>query len=257
MKSQLEIINEQFTKQAPNFSKYQSTEKKQQFNRTLIEQMHLCGNENALEVAAGTCSLGRMLAPKLRHITELDATRAMLDKGKEENEKAGITNADYIIGTAMRLPFEGEAFDIVVSRLAFHHFENPLLAFSEMCRVLKSGGLLAAADMLARDEPFRGSADKYEHMRDQSHVRCLSENELVDLAEKHHLKIEYCSIFDIQVSLDSWMDLTGVKPEIRRIITADMLRDTKGGTETGFSPYIENREIRFDQKWLMLICRKS
>lgn len=94
---------------------------KESFNQMAIERMHLTGNEHVLEVVAGTCAFGRTIGPKVQRITELDSTEAMLSIGQAENEKAGVANAEYVIGTAEHLPFADGTFDIVVSRLAFHH----------------------------------------------------------------------------------------------------------------------------------------
>lgn len=259
MKEQLEIIKEQFTKQAPAFNAYQETDKKKAFNQNVIEQMKLSGKENVLEVAAGTCSLGRMLVPHSAHITELDATQAMLDIGRAENEKAGVFNADYVIGTAEKLPFSDSSFDAVVSRLAFHHFEDTSRVFDEMCRVLKEDGILVIADMLARKEPCRDNADNYERLRDSSHVRCLTEAEFDRLAEKHSLEHVHSSITAIPMNLNAWLDLTGTSDQIRQHITEAMLRDIKNidKNETGFSPYQKDGEIMFEHKWLLLIYRKK
>ncbi len=60
------------------------------------------------------------------------------------------------------------AFDIVISRLAFHHFANPKRCFSEMARVLKPGGKLVVIDMEAAEEALRATEDEIETMRDPS-----------------------------------------------------------------------------------------
>lgn len=256
MNSQVDIIKTEFTKQAPKFNTYMANGSKEQFNKNAVERMHLSGTENVLEVAAGTCAFGRMIAPHVAHITELDVTEAMLAVGKAENEKANIMNADYVIGTAEQIPFSDDVFDVVVSRLAFHHFAKPEIVFAEMCRVLKANGQLVIADMIARMEPYRRSADEYETLRDPSHIRCLTIDELDALAEKFNMKVEHCSVVTIPMKLGAWMDLTDVLPDKRELITSAMQRDMNGGEKTGFEPYLVNGEIMFDHKWVLYMCRK-
>ena len=77
-----------------------------------------------LEVAAGICACGRALAPLAGNAVCLDMTPTMLSVGKVEAEKANHTNMTFILGDAMELPFWDNRFDIVLSRLAFHHFPH-------------------------------------------------------------------------------------------------------------------------------------
>ena len=45
----------------------------------------------------------------------------------------------FVFGEAAELPFLDSSFDIVISRLAFHHFPDAQRPFAEMVRVLKPG----------------------------------------------------------------------------------------------------------------------
>lgn len=257
MKEQIESIRSEFSRQSATFDTYMATDVKKAFNENAVNEMKLTGNERVLEVAAGTCAFGRMIAPKVSHITELDVTEAMLSVGRKENERAGIKNADYIIGEAESLPFENESFDIAVSRLAFHHFLSAESVFKEMSRVVKSNGKIVIADMLAKDEPLRESADQYEKMRDPSHIRCLCEEELSSLAEKYYCTVEYSSVTVIPMKLLSWLELTDTPLNIREKIVCDMQNEIGGKLKTGFFPYMENGELMFDHQWLLMIIRKK
>lgn len=77
-----------------------------------------------LEVAAGICACGRALASLAGNVVCLDMTLAMLSVGKAEAEKATLSNMTFILGDAMELPYWDNSFDIVLSRLAFHHFPH-------------------------------------------------------------------------------------------------------------------------------------
>ena len=58
-------------------------------------------------------------------------TIAMLAVGKAEAAKK-LLNMDFVQGDAGKLSSSDNSFDIVISRLAFHHFSNPKRCFSEM-----------------------------------------------------------------------------------------------------------------------------
>ena len=47
-----------------------------------------------------------------------------------------------VVGDAHNLPFEEDKFDIILCIEALEHFHNPIVAISEMRRVLKNNGLL-------------------------------------------------------------------------------------------------------------------
>lgn len=104
--------------------------------------------------------------PSVRVVTCLDATPAMLEVGKREARS--LNNMIFIKGCAEELPFLDSSFDIVLSRLAFHHFPEVETPFGEMTRVLKPGGKLVLIDMEAAEESLRSTEDQIEKMRDPS-----------------------------------------------------------------------------------------
>jgi SAM-dependent methyltransferase len=52
----------------------------------------------------------------------------------------GIDNVQFEVGSAENLEFPDESFDIVLCSDVVEHLKNPEKCFSEICRVLKSGG---------------------------------------------------------------------------------------------------------------------
>ena len=64
----------------------------------------------------------------------------MIDRARTLAARAGRA-AEYLVATAESLPFEDDAFDVVVSRLVFHHLPGDLKtrALGEMARVLQAG----------------------------------------------------------------------------------------------------------------------
>ena len=219
--------------------------------------MRLTGKERALEVAAGTCAFGRAIAPHVAHITESDATEAMLKIGREHGEKSGVANAEYVLAEAEHLPFEDNSYDIVVFRLAFHHFADAEAAMQEMCRVLKTGGKLVIVDMAARQEHLRKTADGYERLRDPSHVKCLSETEFEALTACCGVVKDFTYLTRIPVKLSAWLDLTGVRGDTRDKIVSAMKDDIAGITQTGFEPYKQDDEIMFDHRWFLYIGKNK
>ncbi|QKY71411.1 hypothetical protein [Lentibacillus sp. CBA3610] len=72
------------------------------------------------------------------------------------------------------------------------------------------------------------------------------------------LEIEQAEIIDVPVHLNRWLALTGTDDHIKEQITHDINTELKtGNVITGFSPYIENGETMFKQKWIKMIGKKS
>ena len=95
--------------------------------------------------------------------------------------KLGLSNLEWRIGEATRLPFEAARFDAVTTRYSCHHFPDPDLVAAELVRVAKPGARVAIADMVL--PRAQGAAyDRMERLRDPSHVRTLTRESLVALA---------------------------------------------------------------------------
>ncbi len=67
-------------------------------------------------------------------------TTAMLTITKDAAEQQGLFNMNIVQGDAEGLSFYIYNVDIVLFHLACFHFPNPKHWFSEMARVLRSGG---------------------------------------------------------------------------------------------------------------------
>lgn len=194
-----------------------------------------------LEVAAGICACGRALAPLAGNVVCLDMTPAMLSVGKAEAEKANLSKYDVCTGRCYGASVLDNSFDIVLSRLAFHHFSIQ----SNVCRVLKPNGKLVLIDLEAAEESLRNTEDKIERLRVPSHMRNLSREEMLALYQTHDLPVECCEAVKPAV-LQKWLDHTQTPQEVQMDIVRQMEREITGGEKTGFSPYYRDGKIRFD-----------
>ena len=252
-----EAIQKSFTKQAKNFETKSMNFTKQEYLEHMISCVKPQKTDTVLEVAAGTCICGRSLAPFVENVTCLDMTTAMLAVGKNEAEKKGFCTISFVQGDAGKLPFSDNSFDIVISRLAFHHFSDPKRCFSEMARVLKTGGKLVVIDMEATEEALRNTEDEIETLRDSSHIRNLSKNEFTEMFQDSRLPIMTIDCTELPVSLPAWLALTNTPAQIAADISKRFADEINSNYLTGFNPYEKNGEIYFNQRWLMIIGEKE
>lgn len=254
--SNIEQIQKSFSVQAENFDTKAMNFSKKEYLDYTVSCIAPTKEDRVLEVAAGTCACGISLAPLSGHVTCLDITKAMLSKGKEKAESEGLRNMDFVLGNAEEMPFLDESYDIVITRLTFHHFVNPEVVFKEMKRVLKKGGKLVIIDMEATQEDLREIEDVIETWRDPAHVKNRSKEELLAYFTNEGMDVSFVDSKEVPVDLSAWMELTKTPKEEEEKIVAAMKDELSGGAKTGFFPYEgENGKIYFPQRWIMMIGR--
>ncbi|AUJ49351.1 class I SAM-dependent methyltransferase [Brachyspira hyodysenteriae] len=97
-----------------------------------------------LDIGSGTGYLINMLK-KYKATAEfygLDLSEEMINISKSKN----IKDAEFILGSANKLPFNDNTFDIVTCIQSFHHYPYPDEAMKEVYRVLKKGGIYILSD---------------------------------------------------------------------------------------------------------------
>ena len=109
-----------------------------------------------LEIGPGPGYVGLELAKKI-HVTSLtgcEISPAMLRFAEKNANEYGIS-ARYLIGNCMNMPFEDESFDTIISNGSLHEWENPILVFNEIYRVLRTGGRYCITDLRRDVHPLK------------------------------------------------------------------------------------------------------
>ena len=256
-KSHLNQVQASFALQATEFESPKMSFSKQDYLAHTIQNISPHGTELVLEAAAGTCACGRSLAPFVSSVICLDATAPTLQVGKIAAKKDSLHNMEFVQGIVEGIPYQNNTFDIVLTRLAFHHFTEMEAPFREMHRVLKSGGKFVIIDMEAADVQLRSMEDKIETMRDPSHIKNRSRAEFEALFGQYGYRLQMCESTAIPVKLSAWMELTQTPADIQADIVGLMESEIAGGRKTGYQPYLKDGGIYFDQRWLFMMGVKE
>jgi len=127
-----------------------------------------------------------------------------------------------VVSHAEHLPFADGSFDVVVTRIAPHHFADVGAAVQEMARV--SGGLVLVVDNLYRGD----RVEEAERLRDPTHVRNYGEDEWRELFAQAGLEVEAVELIDTDIDVEAWLARAGCEgdeAERVRALLSDRLSD--------------------------------
>lgn len=111
---------------------------------------------DVLEVGPGPGYVGLELSKKIRpsSLTGCEISPAMLHIAEKNAAEYSIP-AHYVLGNCMEMPFEDKSFDAVISNGSLHEWENPIRAFDEIYRVLRTGGRYCITDLRRDVHPLK------------------------------------------------------------------------------------------------------
>jgi ubiquinone/menaquinone biosynthesis C-methylase UbiE len=220
MTSQHERVVDQFSRQAVPFSSAAPIRNEQAL-RLLVQASQVGPDDVVLDVACGPGLVACAFAREVRHVTGIDLTPAMIQRGRDLAREQGLANLAWHCSDVLPLPFADDSFSIVVSRLAFHHFPDPARVLAEMKRVCRPGGRIVVADLIASADPTKAEAfHRMEMLRDPSHARALPLAQLRGLFEAAALTPYDEVHYGLENEFEAWLARSfptpGSEPEIRR-----------------------------------------
>lgn len=211
--------------------------------------------ELVLDVAGGTGHVARAFAEQVRCATVLDLTGEMLAVGKREVDTAGVRNVLFQQGAADAMPFLDSSFDLVVSRFAVHHFEDPSAVLAEMARVCRTDGRVGIMDLVVAEAEHADAYNHRERLRDPTHTRTLEKDELTAALEGVGLELIHIVEHDQPVLVDRWLAQSNPPEEVAAQLRAELEGELEGGEPTGMRPQRRGEELRFTQRWAIAVGR--
>lgn len=150
---------------------------------------------------------------------------AMLEEARTLQARKGLQNLSWELGEATNLPFEDDAFSLVVSRYSFHHLLEPAQVLKEMTRACRRGGRVAVADVTPEADKAQ-AYDELEKLRDPSHTQVVPVERLRALGEKQGLELRNLTSYRLEVGLEELLAASfppaGNADRIRQKIRTDV-----------------------------------
>ncbi|HYG35573.1 MAG TPA: class I SAM-dependent methyltransferase [Clostridia bacterium] len=223
-------IVDQFTRQAGAFAAMPAHSNEQAFE-LLFHMAAFSNQDTVLDVGCGPGLVACAVAPKVAQVTGIDLTPAMLDKARQLQQQRDLSNLRWQTGDIQALPFKNASFSCALTRYTFHHLMNPQAVFDEMCRVTRPKGRIIVIDVVP--EPAKREAyDQVEKLRDPSHTRALTFEELVPLGSKAGLGLPETRLYGLEVNLEDLLAASfpdaDCREELRRRFEADLSNNYLG-----------------------------
>jgi SAM-dependent methyltransferase len=244
------LIVDQFTKQAVPFSQMPD-----QSPELILAASHVEATDMVLDVACGPGVLTCAFAHFAQHVSGIDLTPAMIDQAKASQQSHDLANMTWHIGDVLPLPFPDASFSLVFTRYSFHHFLDPKAVLAEMIRVCTPGGRVVVVDVFTSSTEQAEAFNRMEKLRDPSHVRALSLEELPGLFQEAGLqnvkKQFYKHEFELELVLQRSFPKPGDADNIRRLFVDDL-----GVNRLGLGVHRKDGGIHFAYPIVILVGHK-
>lgn len=109
----------------------------------------------------------------------MDITDAMLAKAAAAAKSQGLDNVRFVKGDIEHLPFADEDFDAVMSNCVINHARDKRKVYSEIYRILKSGGRFVISDAVTK-EPLPDDVKNDPEAWAQCYGGAVTEQEYLD-----------------------------------------------------------------------------
>lgn len=210
-----------------------------------------------LDLGCGPGIVTAAMAPDVREVVAYDLTPEMLDKARKRCEEAGLKNVRFELGRGERLPFEEESFDRVVTRLTIHHFLDPRRVMDEAVRVTRRGGKAVVADVVSSENDEEATLhNALETLRDPTHMRMFSSNEMLELIKTAGLRITSTVTWEMKRDYEEWIQITNAPERIKPLYTV-MVALAKASIDAGINLHFNGETVTFTHQWLLVTGEKK
>ena len=188
----------------------------------------------ALDVGTAAGHTAFILSQHADLVVGLDLTGPMLVRANEEARSRGLGNLAWVQGDVEHLPIATDTFDLVTCRFCGHHFPHPELFISETARILRPGGEILIADVVAPpDDRFDQWINEFEVIRDPSHARDYRGSEWKNMLENAGMRGQTILDWRLRLDLTDWTARMRTPPD-KIALLRQRMKDADGDLRSTF-----------------------
>jgi ubiquinone/menaquinone biosynthesis C-methylase UbiE len=209
-----------------------------------------------LDVSTGVGHTALAFAPHVARVIATDLTPEMLEAAGKLAQERQVTNVEFRLADAQRLPFDSNYFNLVTNRIALHHYSDMRAAIREMARVCQPGGLVALVDnTVPPEESTAAFINRFETLRDPSHHWAYSLPQLESAFVAAQLTVTHSITLTKQMEFEPWVRRMGAS-EATQAELRKMLLEAPEGARAYWAPRTAENKLFFTIAEGIIVGRK-
>lgn len=222
---------------------------------SLVDASGVEADDTVLEVGTGPGHVARGFARRCDEVVGFDLTEAPLAIAREKKREHDGDNLTFVQADAEEIPFSDNSFDVVCCRLVVHHLENPARVLQEMARVCRPDGSIAVEDLVVSEHSDRAAyQNRFERLRDPSHVRAFSVSDLIDLLTDAGPDVQHVQTDVLVTEAEDWLETAETPADREREVRELLERDAEEDL-SGTRPFWQDGQLYFLQRTAIVVAR--
>lgn len=127
----------------------------------------------------------------------VDVIEKTLEENRNKAKEDSMHNIEFRNTDGIHLPLDDASADVLVTRLALHHFVDIEKSFQEFQRILKPGGQLFICDPTPDEMDTEKFVDTFMQLVPDGHITFYTKQELDNLAAENGFELEKFYMTDI------------------------------------------------------------